>query len=131
MYNPEEWQLVLIHGTDPHYRIFGSWRGGFATGDSWRMNSGIVSAKEVDGMYEFTGHTGSIYRVHPSTYGVRSSYNRAVLNEYVNGSSGTIEILEEMPDVLNTKWVLPKILSYVIHTRELLLLMSITWALLS
>lgn len=32
-YSPEEWQIIKINGTDPHYRVFGSWRGGYTTGD--------------------------------------------------------------------------------------------------
>ena len=46
MYTPDGWMIVKITGTNPHYRVFGSWRGGYLSGDSWRMNSGIISVKE-------------------------------------------------------------------------------------
>jgi len=104
MYNPEEWVLVKITGTDPHYRVFGSWRGGYLHGDSWRMNSGIVSA-EFDGeYYKFHGHTGSVYECHMSTYGIGSPWNMSVLKDYCDNSGGHMEMIEDMPVIEDIQW---------------------------
>jgi|SRR5210317_1012074 len=104
MYNPEEWILVKIDGTDPHYRVFGSWRGSYLNGDSWRLNSGIVSV-EFDGeYYKFYGHTGSVYECHMSTYGIASPYNMGVLKGYCDNSKGHMEMIEDMPVIEDIQW---------------------------
>jgi hypothetical protein len=73
-YYPNEW--VAIRGTtkDPAdgvvVKIFGGWWGGFATGDTWRVNSGVKSVEVADdGHLMFHGHTGSVYHCHPDSYG--------------------------------------------------------------
>ena len=104
--HPDEWQLVKISGTDPHYRVFASWRGGYLDGDSWKLNSGIVSVKEDDKYYYFKGHSGSLYKCHKKSYGIRSPYNGSVLAGYVTGSQGTLEVIEDMPDVMNIDWII-------------------------
>lgn len=104
MYHPEEWQLVKITGQHPHYRVFASWRGGYTTGDSWKLNSGVVSVTEDEDFYYFNGHSGSVYQCHKKCYGVRSMYNRSVIGEYVDKSGGKMELIEEMPDVMNMNW---------------------------
>ena len=69
MYTPDGWMIVKITGTNPHYRVFGSWRGGYLSGDSWRMNSGIISVKEdgekllVKSEEEYTSPVVKIYKV--------------------------------------------------------------------
>lgn len=103
-YQPEEWCIVKITGTAPHYRVFGGWRGGYLTGDSWRLNSGIVSVEETDTDWVFIGHTGSMYICHKNLYGIRSPYNTSVLNDYVSKSGGYMHVIDEMPDIKNFKW---------------------------
>ena len=98
MYTPEEWALVKIGGTDPHYRVFGSWRGGYLTGDSWRLNSGVVSVEEDGDYYLFHGHTGSVYSCHKEAYGIRSPWNASVLGDY---ASELFIPLTEQPDIMN------------------------------
>jgi hypothetical protein len=102
--HPESWVLLKITGATPHYRVFGSWRGGFTSGDSWRMNSGVVSVTQEGDFYHFRGYSGSVYVCHCNTYGHLGAYNNAVLHDYVQGSQGTLEVLEQMPDVMNIQW---------------------------
>lgn len=108
VYTPEEWMLVKIEGSDPHYRIFGSWRGGYTTGDSWRMNSGITRfTMSEDSYYEFHGFSGSVYIVHPKQYGIGSPWNAGVLNQYIQTGAGHIGVIEECPtkeELLNFDW---------------------------
>lgn len=106
-YNPDGWVLVKITGTDPHYRVFGSWRGSFLDGDSWRMNSGIVSAKLEGDHYLFKSTSGSVYSCHKKGYGELGAYAGGVLNDYVENSSGTLQCLCEMPEnVLEIDWLI-------------------------
>lgn len=71
MYQPDNWVIVKINGDDPHYRVLAGWSGGYATGSSWRMNSGINKA-EFDGDYwYFYGASESCYKCYVDGYGLR------------------------------------------------------------
>lgn len=106
MYAPDGWVLVKITGTDPHYRVFGSWIGGYAQSDSWRLNSGITDVEEDDKYYYFKGFSGSCYKCNKSTYGELAMYNSGVINDYCNVSGGTMSIIQEMPDIMNMDWII-------------------------
>lgn len=101
-YAPEEWCLVQITNNDPHYRVFGSWRGGYITGDSWKLNSGITSVEEDEEFYYFKGYSGSVYRCHKERYGIRSPYNSGILATLPEHMS----MMQEMPDVMNMDWII-------------------------
>jgi hypothetical protein len=96
-YTPDQWQIIKINGTHPHYRIFGSWSGGYLDGDSWRLNSGIQSIEEDGDYYLFHGFSGSTYRCHKKTYGVRSPWNHGVMKDLCENSHGTMEYLRAKP----------------------------------
>ena len=74
-YYPDNWVIIKIV-TEKYgvvYKILAGWSGGYATSDSWRMNSGIVR-HEFDGEYwRFYGSTGSCYVCHVDSYGLRMS----------------------------------------------------------
>ena len=101
-YNPDKWMIIKITGKDPHYRVFGSWYGGYAGADSWRMNSGITSMIEEDDHYLFIGSSGSTYACHKDMYGA-SSYGMSIAREYEERSEGKFLILDEVDatDVIN------------------------------
>jgi hypothetical protein len=102
-YTPDRWAIIKINGTDPHYRIFGTWIGGYLNGDSWRLNSGIVKVEEDtdNDCYMFYGSSGSVYCCFKNNYGFTGwSYGVA---ENIAASNG--ELLESMPDVLNLEYV--------------------------
>ena len=108
-YAPDQWELVKVNGTHPHYRLFGSWSGGYLDGDTWRLNSGVERCESVGDYYFFYGHSGSIYKCHKKTYGIRSPYNAAELNRIVTQAGGNAETLAEMPSNLeNFEWELSK-----------------------
>ena len=65
MYIPDKWRLVkLVSEKDKaiHYRVFAGWYGGYTSGDSWKLNSGITKVKECKDYYDFYGSSGSLYR---------------------------------------------------------------------
>lgn len=71
-YEPDNWIIVKIdHPQETVYKVLAGWSGGYLYGNSWRMNSGIVRA-EFDGKnYSFYGNSGSQYRCHAQTEGLR------------------------------------------------------------
>ena len=106
MLTPDEWVIVKIKSDTPHYRVFASWRGGYLEGERWRMNSGIIDVEEDSQYFFFKGNSGSVYRCHKLAYGIKTPYNMAVLRENQQANSDKIEILEDMPDVMNMNWII-------------------------
>ena len=94
-YNPDRWMLIKITGDNPHYRVFGSWHGGYLDNDSWRMNSGITSMIEEDDHYLFIGASGSTYACHKDMYGA-NSYGMSIAREYEERNEGRFQILDEV-----------------------------------
>lgn len=104
-YAPDHWMLIQIKGDDPHYRVFGSWSGGYLDGDSWRVNSGITSVKQVGDYYFFMGHSGSVYRCHKDMYGA-NVYGWSVAQDLANTSGNSIYLMDEPEDLLNFDWII-------------------------
>ena len=80
-YTPDRWVMLEITGknSEPIRKIFAGWYGGFASGDSWKLNSGVTNIRVDDsGHYEFDGQSGSTYHCHVNTHGM-SSYMFSVL----------------------------------------------------
>jgi hypothetical protein len=94
--------IIKITGKDPHYRVFGSWYGGYGGGDSWRMNSGITKLIEEDDYYLFIGSSGSTYACHKDTYGA-NMYGMGVVESYKEKLAPHFTILDEVDatDVIN------------------------------
>lgn len=65
-YTPDSWKLVKItspkHGTI--YKVLCSWYGGFASGDSWKLSSGIESVRIEDNFIRMPQSSGSLYALH-------------------------------------------------------------------
>jgi hypothetical protein len=107
-YQPHNWMLIHITGPDPHYRVFGSWYGGFAGADEWRMNSGIKEMIEEDDYYLFIGSSGSTYACNKDNYGA-SSYGMGVARTYEKKMEPNFIILDavDATDVINkNEWII-------------------------
>lgn len=104
-YYPDRWMIVKIiehHAYDKtHYRVFGTWGGSYLGGQSWKMNSGIVSVEEDNTHFYFNGASGSVYACHKKAYGA-FSYGLSVLHNMAEQARGKIEIIE-MPEHTNWK----------------------------
>jgi hypothetical protein len=73
-YNPDNWVVLKVKegkGTFPFYEVLAGWSGGYLSGDSWRINSGVTEVKDAGDYYEFYGESGSCYRCHKEGYGLR------------------------------------------------------------
>ena len=66
MHEPDNWVLIKISVKDdePFYKVLVGWSGGYLSGDSWRMNSGITKVEEDGDCYLFSGVSGSMYKCH-------------------------------------------------------------------
>ena len=106
-YCPDKWLVIkLNYDTGSHYRVFGSWYGGWTGSDSWRMNSGIVSVTEDDNCYYFKGTSGSVYVCHMANYGA-SGYGTRVLEGMIDGQRDLgieIDILADSTDFLKLEY---------------------------
>ncbi len=103
MYIPHNWVKIRIQqeGKEDWFKIVGGWSGGFASGDSWRVNSGVESEKtgeDEGGEYiDFIGYSGSIYRCYKANNRVSMSI-AGVLQEVLNKErpSGTTVTMEDL-----------------------------------
>lgn len=81
-YNPDKWVMLKItYKGKPVYKILASWYGGFANGDSWKLNSGVTKIEQDGDLYRFYGSSGSVYVCHKETYGM-SGYTMGVLHSF-------------------------------------------------
>ena len=104
-YDPDEWVLVKVGGSDPHYRVFGSWRGGYLTHDAWRLNSGVVKHEDHPDHFIFYGNSGSEYWCGKHNYGISSLYNATVLEDYSDKLGEEFMIFKECPELPDDfKW---------------------------
>jgi len=110
-YHPDRWMILKIierESAKTHYRVFATWGGSYLGGQSWKMNSGIISVDEDDAYFYFNGASGSVYACHKSdgAYGA-FSFGLSQLHYLMEQARGKIEVIE-MPE--HTNW---KGLSYV------------------
>lgn len=99
MNTPDKWMLVSVMGTDPHWRIFATWGGGYTYGESWKLNSGIKSVEDKDEYFDFLGYSGSVYRCYKTRYGV-TAYGVGVLNDLLSKSNLLEAVWEEPKDIV-------------------------------
>ena len=101
-YNPDKWVMLRFnHNGKDTYKVLASWYGGFTTGDSWKLNSGVTKVEEDGDCYLFSGYSGSVYRCHKQAYGM-SNYTSGVLASFqkqVDEAEGVT--LELMPEETN------------------------------
>ena len=95
MYTPDNWVIIKFKGDDPHYRVIAGWSGGYTTGDSWRMNSGITKVEETEDSYLFYGSTGSCYKCGKNSYTLRMN-NAHVWQQLQEIHGDEVEIMENL-----------------------------------
>ena len=104
-YIPDNWVIIKIKGEDPHYRVLAGWSGGYTTGDSWRMNSGITKVEVRQDQYIFYGSSGSQYICHKDAYGLRkNNWHAWHATQAQHGDK--VEMMKENNDWLKMDWIL-------------------------
>ena len=97
MYTPDKWVVIKITTPDETlYKVAASFYGGYAYGDSWKINSGIVSVTEIKDYYYFLGYSGSVYRCYKHNYGVSLLMHSVLCQEQNNLLPD--EFLEILPE---------------------------------
>ena len=104
-YRPDNWVVLKFNGDDPHYRVLAGWSGGYTTGDSWRMNSGITEVEETEEYYCFKGSSGSTYRCDKDSYMLRM--NTAPTWESLKHAwRDKVQMMPEDTDWMNMDWII-------------------------
>ncbi len=104
-YIPDNWVVIKIKGDDPHYKILAGWSGGYATGDSWRMNSGIVHVDETENSFIFYGSSGSAYDCRKHSYCLRKN-NAHIWSALQEKHGDKVELMPEDTDWVNMDWII-------------------------
>lgn len=105
MYKPDNWVVIKIKGEDPHYRVLAGWSGGYTTGDSWKMNSGITRVESDDWNYYFYGASGSCYCCNKQSYTLRMN-NAHVWEQLVKTHGDLVEMMDEDTDWMKIDWII-------------------------
>lgn len=103
-YKPDNWVVLKIKDgklDSGWYKVLAGWSGGYLDGDSWRMNSGVAEVTEDGDYLLFHGYTGSVYRCHKKSYGLRMN-NAGVFNQLKSneGFKDQITLMDE-----DTNWL--------------------------
>jgi hypothetical protein len=99
VYRCDNWVVIFFGGNDPHYKVLTGTSGGYLSGSSWRMNSGIVRVEEDDNYFYFFGSSGSCYACGKQSYGLRMS-NGYVWEELQRIHGNKVKLIPE-----NTNWI--------------------------
>lgn len=92
VYYPDRYELLRItKDGEVSYKVFGTWVGGYLSGDSWRLNSGIQRVEEDGDMVKFIGYSGSIYKAYKEAVGT-TFYTAGVLQQMLDVSSEDCKI---------------------------------------
>lgn len=97
-YTPDRWVMIEISSpdTDPTRKILAGWYGGFAQGDSWKINSGITETREFEDRFEFDGYSGSTYVCYKQSEGL-SNYMLSVLSSFQEQGKDKGVVIEVIP----------------------------------
>ena len=103
-YRPDKWVVIKITAPKyaPVYKVFACWYGGYAAGDSWKLNSGITKATLEGYVYSFEGSSGSVYQCHKDVYGT-NSYGWGVLQDTIEKAKEAGIDVEVLPE--ETNWL--------------------------
>lgn len=95
-YTPDKWIVVKIGDQTgaTHYRVFGTWYGGYLDGDSWRLNSGIAKVERSEKYTDVFGESGSVYRCWRNNEGL-SMYGSEILEQLKVSLTHSEGFLEE------------------------------------
>jgi hypothetical protein len=102
-YCPDNWVVIKIYGSPIHYKVLAGWSGGYLSGSSWKLNSGVTKVEESGDYYLFHGSSGSVYKCHKEAYCLRNN-NAYVWNALQEKYGDKVELLEENTDWHNMEW---------------------------
>lgn len=95
-YKPDNWVILKIDNEDETiYKVFSTWSGGYTQGNSWKLNSGVVSIEDAGNYWIIKGYSGSTYMCHKNAQGM-SAYGHSVYHYTFSPliEEGNIQIIE-------------------------------------
>ena len=102
-YYPDSWVILKIQNdNETIYKTLCGWSGGYTTGDSWRMNSGIVAVEKQAKLYGFYGSSGSVYWCHQGAYRLTMATS-GVYNSLKEQFGDAVELMPEDTDWMNVE----------------------------
>ena len=104
-YTPDNWVIIKLKGDDPHYRVLAGWSGGYTTGYSWRLNSGITKVEEDDHYFYFYGSSGSCYHCRKTAYCLRKN-NAYIWSQIKELDGDKVELMPKDTDWMNMDWII-------------------------
>lgn len=83
-YTPDRWVVIeFVTPSTTFQKVFAGWYGGYTSGDSWKLNSGITKTNKDGDWFHFEGHSGSVYQCHPNGYGM-SGYMSGIYQHWAD-----------------------------------------------
>ena len=78
-YTPDNWVIVQITSSKgTFYKFLGGFKGGFASGDSWKLSSQLMKVEDTpDGCFKFTTWNNSTY------YGIKHAQHLTLVTQGV------------------------------------------------
>ena len=104
-YRPDNWVIIKFDGPDPHYRVLAGWSGGYTSGTSWKLNSGITKVEDHNDFYRFYGSSGSCYDCNKVSYMLRMN-NAYIWNQLKELHGDKVQLMEENTDWTNVDWII-------------------------
>jgi len=99
-YTPNRWEIIEVVNNlsgEVIHKILGSWYGGFAGSDSWRLSSGIEKVIDKGDHWEIPQSSGSVYTCYKTSQGM-SAYTSGVYDNYKSelekSDLGTMKIIQ-------------------------------------
>jgi len=104
---PDNWVVLKIKSEKYGvvYKILAGWSGGYTTGDSWRMNSGITNVRDEGDRFIFEGYSGSEYSCGKGSYCLRMN-NAGVWTQLQEKHGDKVEMMDEDTDWMNMDWII-------------------------
>ena len=99
-YYPDSWVVLKLQNEgETLYKVLAGWSGGYLSGDSWRINSGITRIVEENKSWEFYGSGGSCYVCRKGEYRLTMATSE-VYNELKEKFGDKVELMPE-----DTNWM--------------------------
>jgi hypothetical protein len=98
-YHPDSWKIIEVDSPENGkiHKILASWYGGFTTGDSWKISSGIVGVKIEGKVFTMPQYSGSVYICHQSNEhvsGIMGSIYASFVKQLAESGTGTIRMID-------------------------------------
>lgn len=84
-YRPDKWIIVRFDTDDGDTitKILAGWSGGYLTGDSWKLSSGITKVTKEEDVFIVENYSGSRYYLRSTSIGV-TGWTTSILQQLID-----------------------------------------------